>query len=361
MRDWICDSAWISISRTWLRSRITLPVSSSRLLLSERSSPSTRARAIATSPASFESRSITSARTRSIARAADSVSAGSAAAPAPIDAAGASGTTAGAWTGAGAIGAGVVTTATGATAGALSGASGRRRRGGGTRLHDPRKLQVGLAGAQPVEQERDVVEVRVERLEQHRRRGRRLIAEHQPRFHPVRELAEAHRAGHARAALERVQHPAQLAGRVFRLRRAPPRAQLLARLREQLAGLVDEDAEHLVLDHVAHAVERVDDLARQRDVGLGHDFYRGGSRRLDVGPDDVRHGDERRRVGLGEFRDRRDIRRTVGVRRERRVGLDVESAHAGEAVPQRLELVVRARGLLGIDRIEGFARLDAHR
>ena len=66
IRDWICDSAWISISRTCARSRMTLPVSSSRFALSERSSPSTRARAIATSPASFTSRSIMSARTRSM-------------------------------------------------------------------------------------------------------------------------------------------------------------------------------------------------------------------------------------------------------------------------------------------------------
>ena len=73
-RDWICDSAWISISRTCVRRRMTLPVSSSRFVLSARSSLSMRARAIDTSPASFTSRSMMSARTRSIARAPASAS-----------------------------------------------------------------------------------------------------------------------------------------------------------------------------------------------------------------------------------------------------------------------------------------------
>ena len=67
IRDWICVSACSSISRTWLRKRITLPVSSSRFALSVRNSPSTRARAMATSPASLTSWSTMSARTRSIA------------------------------------------------------------------------------------------------------------------------------------------------------------------------------------------------------------------------------------------------------------------------------------------------------
>ena len=72
--DWICDSAWISISRICERKRITLLVSSRRLVFSVRSSPSTRARAIATSPASLTRRSIVSARTRSWARGPASIS-----------------------------------------------------------------------------------------------------------------------------------------------------------------------------------------------------------------------------------------------------------------------------------------------
>ena len=59
---------------------MTLFVSSRRLPLSERSSPSTRARAMATSPASLTRRSIKSARTRSIATLAASASGGAAAA-----------------------------------------------------------------------------------------------------------------------------------------------------------------------------------------------------------------------------------------------------------------------------------------
>src|SRR6266571_2907119 len=63
-RDCICDSAWISISRSWARRRATLSVSSCMADLSARISPSMRLRAIATSPASLTSRSTTSARTR---------------------------------------------------------------------------------------------------------------------------------------------------------------------------------------------------------------------------------------------------------------------------------------------------------
>ena len=156
---------------------------------------------------------------------------------------------------------------------------GNRRRGhdlglggrgeGHLRLRHPRQLEVRLAGAQAVEQESDVVEVAVERLEERRRRRRQLLADRQPGLHPVRELAQPHRAGHAGAALERVQHAAQLRGGVAVLRRPAPRAELFAGLREQLAGLLEEDAEHLVLDDVAHALERIDGRRRQRDLGLG--------------------------------------------------------------------------------------------
>src|SRR5204863_427848 len=63
-RDCICDSAWISISRSCARNRATLSVSSCIAALRERISPSIRLRAMATSPASLTSRSTMSARTR---------------------------------------------------------------------------------------------------------------------------------------------------------------------------------------------------------------------------------------------------------------------------------------------------------
>ena len=85
---------------------MTLFVSSRRLPLSERSSPSTRARAMATSPASLTRRSIKSARTRSIAALAASAS-GAAAVTASASAGGAfTGSGATTVSGAGAVGAG---------------------------------------------------------------------------------------------------------------------------------------------------------------------------------------------------------------------------------------------------------------
>ena len=163
--------AWISISRTCARSRITLLVSSSRFAFSARSSPSTRARAIATSPASLTSRSMMSARTRSSARCA---------------------------------GLGLrrrrvrrggrrrasrrerhdgrrPRTADRPARPARPARRRRRRRrvrlgaaaAGSSRRRDPRQLDVDLARAQRVEHEGDVVEIGLERLEQRRRAGAR--------------------------------------------------------------------------------------------------------------------------------------------------------------------------------------------
>ena len=77
-RDCIWPSAWISISRSCARRRLTFSVRSNSALLMPRMSPSIRLRAIDTSPASLTSRSMRSARTRSIARVA---AAGSGSAP----------------------------------------------------------------------------------------------------------------------------------------------------------------------------------------------------------------------------------------------------------------------------------------
>jgi len=57
---------------------------------------------------------------------------------------------------------------------------------------------------QTIEHERDMVEIVVERVQKLRRRRREQIARGQPALHQMRELAEPHCAGHARAALERV-------------------------------------------------------------------------------------------------------------------------------------------------------------
>ena len=134
-----------------------------------------------------------------------------------------------------------------------------RRAGGGLLggRRDPGQPHVELAAPQRVENVGDVIEIVVERVEELRRRLRRDLAVEQARLHQVRELAQAHRAGHPRAALERVQRAPQLRGQSFVGGAAPPSAHLLAGLREQFRGLVEEDGQHLRVDVVANVRERV--------------------------------------------------------------------------------------------------------
>ena len=252
-----------------------------------------RARAIATSPASFTSRSMMSARTRSIAFAPPSLSASGAtgtaatgarhrrgrhAAPRPrgsdrcerhLGAAGVPrpgprrrrlrhlrGTSAGE------AAAGVDLRSSAAasrtsTAGASS-TAGRRRSGGGAASGADAAL---AATASVVASQGSATLTSPARSASSRNamRSRSVssasnsagepcasaVAVEQPRLHPVRELAQAHRAGHARAALERVQRAAQLLRCRHVVRRAPPGAQLLAGLREELGRLLEKDREHL--------------------------------------------------------------------------------------------------------------------
>ena len=86
------------------------------------------------------------------------------------------------------------------------------------------------------------------------------------RLHEVRELAEAHRTGHSRAALERVQRAPQARDERVVGGRAAPGAQLLARLREELRRFVEEDRQHLAVDVVANPGERIVLGERQRDL-----------------------------------------------------------------------------------------------
>ena len=57
---------------------------------------------------------------------------------------------------------------------------------------------------------------------------------------------------HSRAALERVQRPAQPMRGIAVVRIAPPRAKLVAGLREKLGRFFEEDRQHLLVDIVAH-------------------------------------------------------------------------------------------------------------
>ena len=116
----------------------------------------------------------------------------------------------------------------------------------------PRQGDVGLAFAQCIENESDMVEVAVERLEQLNRSGDGRLVDVEARLHQVHELAQAHRARHPRAALERVQRSPQLAGTGEVARRAAPCAHLLAGLRIELRCFLEKDREHLRVDVVAN-------------------------------------------------------------------------------------------------------------
>ncbi len=127
---------------------------------------------------------------------------------------------------------------------------GRCRRRHRFRRGKPRQRDVGLAFAQRIEHEADAVEIGVERLEQFAARRDRRVAQRQARLHPVRELAEPHRARHARAALQRVQRAPQLRAARSVVGRAPPCAQAFAGLREELAGFLEKDRKNRLVDVV---------------------------------------------------------------------------------------------------------------
>ena len=133
-------------------------------------------------------------------------------------------------------------------------AAGATRLGGRERLvlfRGPGQRNVGPALAQRVENEGDPIEIAVQRLEQLGRAGHRRVVDDEARLHQVHELAQAHRPGHPRAALEGVQGPAQLARAAGIARGAAPGAHLLAGLRVELRGLLEKDRQHLRVDVVA--------------------------------------------------------------------------------------------------------------
>ena len=88
---------------------------------------------------------------------------------------------------------------------------------------------------------------------------------------PVRHLAQAHRAGQARTALEGVQRAHAGRRRVLRLRAVQPLAQPRLQLRQQLVGLFVEDREQLGVEHV----HGIDVLVVVEGVGAGAAVPRG--------------------------------------------------------------------------------------
>ena len=190
------------------------------------------------------------------------------------------------------------------------GARRSRRRGGRCFHFEPGQRRVQLALVQAIEHEGEAIEIGIERIEKLGRRPGEDIAGEQPALHPVRELAQAHRAGHARAALEGVQRPPQRLRRVVVGRIALPRAKLLAGLREELRRFFEKDRQHLLVDIVENIGQRLVGGLRRRRRG------RRPGRGLDFGSAfDLRYLRRRRRA-----RARRLAR--GGERNNRRVGRD---------------------------------------
>ena len=151
---------------------------------------------------------------------------------------------------------------------------GRRLGGGG----EPRRRRIGFTLLQAIEQKCDMVQVVVQRVEKCRRRRRRIAAA-QAAFHRVRDLSESHRAGHARAALERMQRALQGLHHVARSRLCAPVAQLLAGLREKFGRLVEEYRQYLTVDVVMYFQQRGLGLRDRGHRGRGQRCWRGATRR----------------------------------------------------------------------------------
>ena len=86
--------------------------------------------------------------------------------------------------------------------------------------------------------------------------GAKFAARHRffhPVFHPVCQFAQAHRAGHARAAFERMQVALQVAAKLRIARLFAPCAQGAADLRVQFVRFFQEDGQQLLVHLVVYA------------------------------------------------------------------------------------------------------------
>jgi hypothetical protein len=151
----------------------------------------------------------------------------------------------------------------------------------------------------------------------HRLAGRQPL---DPRFQPVRHFAQAHRAGQARPALERMQGTHAGAG-VCRHGRLPrPVAQLRSELGKQFERFLLEDREQLQIDRVDR-IDVVVDVAEGRGVAdmtrtvrLGRCRPRAAS--VPTGP-----GHQRVRARRSRHAGFRRLVGELGCRRRRRLGL----------------------------------------
>ena len=176
-------------------------------------------------------------------------------------------------------------------------------------------------------------------------RGRRRVRRGQPLdagLEPVRHLAQAHGAGEAGAALERVQR-AHAGGGVRRRRRlAEPVAQLAVEAGQQVLRLFLEDREQLEVD----GVDRIDLVV---DVAEGRGARRDRPRRL------VGRGGQRLQLGHAEGGHRAEA---AEHRRRRLRSLLALDGGFGRRHRLRLDRLVDRRDVSGIRRRR---RLDRRR
>ncbi len=254
MRDCIWLSAWISISRAWLRRRMMLSVSSLSAPRIARISPRMRDWAMATSPASLTMRSTSSARTLSSAREER------ASAAAGFAGSGAAGS-------AGAFGeADVMSVRPCSVAFRLRPCSVRvqsapvqghveRRHGQRRAAREPaRPAGAAATVLQLFDQQGDAIEGGLQLFEQTVGDAAELADVDHARLHRVGELADGHGADHPRAALERVQQALERFGDEPAGWVGAPIAQISADLRNQLGGFLEEHRQQLLVDVVGDAV-----------------------------------------------------------------------------------------------------------
>jgi hypothetical protein len=125
----------------------------------------------------------------------------------------------------------------------------QHRRGAGQRRFDLDRVHGRRAHALDIRAQ--PVHAFFELLEEARRQLGRLERGLDAAFHQVAQLAQPDRAGHARAAFQRVQRAAQRLRNLVVAGIGLPFAQVRADLGHQLLGFLDEDRQQLLVDVVA--------------------------------------------------------------------------------------------------------------
>ena len=219
------------------------------------------------------------------------------------------------------------------------GGRGRCWRRGGLRRGGSRFLFERFAALQTFDDVLHVVEDADNVFDDVRRYGTRSGGVGNPGFDGVRDFAEVHRAGHARAALERMQQARQRGDRRSIVRVIAPGLQLLGNALREILCFFEEDRQQLLVDLVLE-VRHGGNQRRQPGSFLPDRFdnccfRRRGNRRL-AG----RLGCFRGRVGFGNGAERRnDLGRIELVEVCDQAGRQRDFALVGKRSEKKLNLV----------------------